>query len=56
MDIASIAVEVADHLRGRDDIATADVSPADPGAVLVRTQGGKSYTVIVAEESHEPVA
>ncbi len=53
MDARSIAHEVADLLRERDDIATAMVSMDDPGAVLIRTQGGKNYTVIVAEENGE---
>lgn len=47
MDSESIAKEIADHLRGRDDIATVTPFVDDPTRLDVKTQGGALYTVYV---------
>lgn len=50
MDTASITKDVAAYLVGRDDIAEATVT-VDLGVILVRTQGGKGYTVTIENGS-----
>jgi hypothetical protein len=58
MDAASMAHEIADHLRGRDDIAETKVGAVEEGVfadmnfatIMVRTQGGAFYEVRVLGE------
>jgi hypothetical protein len=50
MDVTSIAQEIATHLKGRDDVATAVITedPDEAAAtILVKTQGGVGYVVFV---------
>lgn len=54
MDIDTIATEIADHLRGLDSIAAAEVEhdlSSDPNrtdtTVEVKTQGGALYVISV---------
>lgn len=48
MDRQAIATLIADYLRDRDDIAAADVTSTGT-LVVVRTQGGADYSVLVTE-------
>lgn len=49
MDANSIAQEVANHLRGRDDIGRAEVDSPSEGFSLITlvTQGGAYYEIKV---------
>ena len=46
MDKESVAHEIADHLRGLDSIAKAEIQPTGDD-VKVTTQGGVEYLVMV---------
>lgn len=48
MDVAEIASIVAEELRGRDDIASAEVTSTG-ALVVIRTQGGTDFSLMVAE-------
>ncbi len=59
MNAESIAEAVAGFLKGRDDIARAEVQPSPVGPVTVKitTQGGLPYTLTVdAEEADEALS
>lgn len=49
MDANSIAQEIANHLRGRDDVGRAEVDSPSDGFSLITlvTQGGAYYEVKV---------
>lgn len=51
MTPTEIATIIADYLRDRDDIASADVTETSSGLVFVAvmTQGGRPYRVMVAK-------
>ena len=57
MDISeqTIAREIADRLKIRDDIAQAGVDETDDTLVLITTQGGKRYVVYVEAASETTV-